>query len=369
MFRSHKFSLQTASRLVFSAALALVAIALVSLPAAAQKATPTNLTSDIPDVGTFTDANLVNPWGLIASPAGPWWVSDNGTGLSTLYDGTGKPQALVVSVPQWDGTPGGNPTGIVFNGTSDFTIGGNATHFLFATEDGTLQGWSSGTSTVISPVNNFPNAVYKGLALGSANGANYLYVANFRGGTVDVFDKNFAAFSFGAGSFVDPMVPSGFAPFNVSNLGGGLLAVTYAKQDAQKHDDVPGPGNGYVTLFDMSGNLKSRLIHTPYANSPWAVVMAPSSGFGGFSGDILVGQFGSGAIVAYTPAGSFVGLLFDPANLQLRVDGVWGMNFGNGTQSGPKTTLYFAAGAFGEAHGILGNITCCSAGPIHTARK
>jgi uncharacterized protein (TIGR03118 family) len=369
MFRSHKFSLQTASRLVFSAALVLVAIALVSLPATAQKATPTNLTSDIPDVGTFTDANLVNPWGLIASPAGPWWVSDNGTGLSTLYDGTGKPQALVVTVPS--GSSGtGTPTGIVFNSTSDFKINGSTALFIYATEDGTISGWSSGTSAVIA-VNNSGsgNAVYKGLALGSAGGINYLYVANFRNGTVDVFDKNFAPFSFGSGSFVDPMVPSGFAPFNVSNLGGGMLAVTYAKQDAAKHDDVPGPGNGYITLFDTAGNLKSRLVHTPYSNSPWAVVMAPASGFGGFSGDILVGEFGSGAIAAYTPAGSFVGLLFDPANLQLRVDGVWGMNFGNGTQSGPKTTLYFAAGAFGEAHGILGNITCCSAGPIHTAKQ
>ena len=369
MFRSHKFSLQTAPRLVFSAALVLVAIALVSLPAAAQKANPTNLTSDIPDVGTFTDANLVNPWGLIASPAGPWWVSDNGTGLSTLYDGTGKPQALVVTVPS--GSSGtGTPTGIVFNSTSDFKINGSTALFIYATEDGTISGWSSGTSAVIA-VNNSGsgNAVYKGLALGSAGGINYLYVANFRNGTVDVFDKNFAPFSFGSGSFVDPMVPSGFAPFNVSNLGGGLLAVTYAKQDAAKHDDVPGPGNGYITLFDTAGNLKSRLAHTPYSNSPWAVVMAPASGFGGFSGDILVGEFGSGAIAAYTPAGGFVGLLFDPANLQLRVDGVWGMNFGNGTQSGPKTTLYFAAGVFGEAHGILGNITCCSAGPIHTAKQ
>ena len=165
-------------------------------------------------------------------------------------------------------------------------------------------------------------------------------------------------------SFVDSTIPSGFAPFNVVNIGNGKLAVTYAKQDADKHDDVPGPGNGYITIFDTSGNILSRLPHLPYLNSPWAVVVAPSSGFGGFSGDILVGQFGSGAIVAYTPAGNFVGLLFNPANLQLQIDGLWGLGFGNGSGSGPTTTLYFTAGAFDENHGILGSITCCSAGAI-----
>ena len=363
MLSPQKLNCPQTNRMFLSAILLLVTIALVSLPAAAQRATPTNLTSDIPNVGTFNDTNLVNPWGLAASAASPWWVSDNGTGLSTLYDGTGSPKALVVTVPS--GTSGtGTPTGIVVNGTSDFQIGGNATHFIFATEDGTISGWSSGTSAVIA-VNNSGsgNAVYKGLALASANGANYLYVANFRNGTVDVFDKNYAPFSFGAGTFVDATIPSGFAPFNVYNLGNNQLAVTYAKQDDAKHDDVPGPGNGYVTIFDTSGNLKYRLVHLPYLNSPWAVVMAPASGFGGFSGDILVGQFGSGAIVAYTPAGNFVGLLLDPAFLHLEIDGLWGLGFGNGTSSGPKTTLYFTAGAFGEAHGIFGSVTCCTQGP------
>jgi uncharacterized protein (TIGR03118 family) len=363
MFTSQKSSLQAVPRRVLTAALVLVTIALISLPAVAQKATPTNLTSDIPNVGTFTDTNLVNPWGLVSSPTGPWWVSDNGTGLSTLYDGTGSPKSLVVTIPS--GTSGtGTPDGIVLNTTSDFKINGSTPVFIFSTEDGTISGWSSGTSAVIA-VNNSGsgNAVYKGLALGAVGGINYLYVANFRNGTVDVFDTNYNPFSFGPGSFVDSSIPSGFAPFNVVNLGGGTLAVTYAKQDAAKHDDVPGPGNGYVTLFSMTGTVMGHLAHTPYSNSPWAVVMAPSTGFGGFSGDILVGQFGSGAIAAYTPAGNFVGLLFDLANLQLRVDGVWGLNFGNGSGSGPKTTLYFTAGPYRENHGILGSITCCSAGP------
>lgn len=371
MFRSQKVSLTITRRLVLMTGLVLMTLALASAPAAAQKATPTFLNSDIPNVGTVTpnDTNLVNPWGMAWLPGGPWWISDNGSGLSTLYDGTGTPKSLVVNVPQWDGTAGGSPDGIVGNGTSDFSIGGNATHFLFATEDGTIQGWSSGTSTVIA-VNNFPNAVYKGLALGSANGNNYLYVANFRGGTVDVFDKNFAPYSgFGSGAFVDSTIPSGFAPFNVANVGGGTLAVTYAKQDAAKHDDVAGPGNGYVTLYDTSGNIKGRLAHTPYSNSPWAVVVAPASGFGGFGGDYLVGQFGSGAIAAYTPAGNLVGLLFNPAALQLQINGLWGLGFGNGMGSGPTTTLYFTAGYFDEAHGILGSITCCSMGPFDVTTR
>ncbi len=363
MLRLQKFSGPNASRLVLIAALVLVTLSLVSLPAAAQKATPTNLTSDIPNVGTFNDTNLVNPWGLVASSSSPWWVSDNGTGLSTLYDGTGSPKSLVVSIPQWDGTPGGNPTGIVLNSTSDFQLSpGNPAVFMWATEDGTIQGWNHNVQPTMAviEVNNFPGAVYKGLALASAGGANYLYAANFRNNSVDVFDGTFAPHSFGAGAFTDSTIPTGFAPFNVVNIGNGNLAVTFAKQDADKHDDVRGPGNGYIDIFDTSGNLLQRLPHLIYLNSPWAVVVAPATGFGGFSGDILVGQFGSGAILAYTPSGQFVGLLLNPAVLQLQIESLWGLGFGNGSGSGPTTTLYFTAGAFEEAHGIFGSITCCS---------
>jgi len=252
---------------------------------------------------------------------------------------------------------------VVFNGTSDFKILNTPAVFLFATEDGTISGWYSGLTTAEIAVNNSPGAVYKGLALASAGGANYLYAANFRAGTVDVFDKSFTAHSFGSGAFVDNTIPMGFAPFNVVNIGNSKLAVTYAKQDAAKHDDVAGPGNGYVDFYDTQGNLLSRLPHIVQLNSPWAVVVAPSTGFGGFGGDTLVGQFGSGAIVAFTPSGDLVGLIFDPAALQLRIEGLWGLGFGNGSGSGPATTLYFTAGVFGEEHGILGSITCCSTGP------
>jgi uncharacterized protein (TIGR03118 family) len=365
MFMSQKFSLQTTPRLIFNAALMLVAIALISLPAAAQRTQPTILTSDIGGISAFTDANLVNPWGITASPASPWWVSDNATGLSTLYDGTGKPAALVVTIPGATGG-NGNPTGTIFNSTSDFQVNGNATHFLFCSEDGSISGWSSGTSAVIAVNNSGSEAVYKGLTLGSANGSNYLYVANFHNGTVDVFDKNFSPFSFGAGAFTDNTLPAGYAPFNVANLGNGQLAVAYAQQDADKHDEVAGIGKGYITVYDMSGSLKFRLQHVLYDNAPWAMVVAPQ-GFGGFGGDILVGMFGSGAIAVYDPTGKFLGILFDPASLNLSINGLWGLGFGNGSSSGPKTTLYFAAGTFDEAHGTFGSIIALS-GPVTTGQ-
>jgi uncharacterized protein (TIGR03118 family) len=357
MLTLQKLPLQTTSPSFLKALLVLVAAALLNLPAVAQKTQVTYLTSDIPLVGTFQDTNLVNPWGMADSPSGPWWVSDNGTGLSTLYDGSGKPQALVVTIPRGSGSGNGLPTGQVFNGTGQFKISGSSAVFIFVTQDGTISGWSSGTSATIAVNNSSSGAVYKGVTLSSAGGNNYLYVANFHNGTVDVFDQNFAPFSFGAGSFTDSTVPAGFAPFNVANVGNGHLAVTYAKQDANKQNDVPGVGNGYITIYDTSGNIVSRLAHTLYNNSPWAVVVAPN-GFGGFGGDYLVSMFGGGTIEAFTPAGNFVGLFFSLANVPLTVDGIWGLGFGNGAigGSGPKTTLYFTAGAFNQAHGIFGSM-------------
>jgi uncharacterized protein (TIGR03118 family) len=351
--KSHKS--RGAVRLLLSAGALLLAGTLFSLPALAQSVQVTILTSDIASVATNTDPNLVNPWGMSFSPSGPWWISDNGTGLTTLYNGAGVPQSLVVTVPPASGTGPGNPTGQVFNGTTDFKISGSPANFIFVTEDGTISGWNGGTTAHIV-VNNNPGAVYKGVALAQSGSANYLYVANFRNGSVDAFDGSFAPHSFGPNAFKDSTIPSTFAPFNVANLGGGKLAVTFAKQDAAKHDDVAGPGNGYVDIFDTSGNLLSRIPHTIFLNSPWAVVMAPASGFGGFSGDILIGNFGSGAIVAYTPAGRLVGLLFDPNIIPLRIDGLWGLSFGNGGSAGPTTTLFFTAGVFGESHGLFGSI-------------
>jgi uncharacterized protein (TIGR03118 family) len=346
-----------ASRAAWMALLSFLTLALLALPAAAQKVNISYLTSDIPNAGAFLDANLVNPWGMSISPSGPWWISDNGTGLSTLYIGSGAPQSLVVTIPSGTGSGTGSPSGTVYNATSDFEINGSQTPFLFCTEDGTISGWYGGSTAFIAVNNNSRGSVYKGMALASANGANYLYVANFNAGAVEVYDRNYASHSFGSNAFVDSSIPSGYAPFNVQLIGTTKLAVTYAKQDAAKHDDVAGPGNGYVDIYDTEGNLQFRLTHNLFLNSPWAVVLAPQS-FSGFSGDLLVGNFGSGLVTAFNATtGAWIGNMQNVNDLPVQIDGLWGLSFGNGGSGGPANTLFFTAGTFGEAHGRLGSMT------------
>ena len=337
--------------------LSLLLLALFTVPALAQKVDISYLTSDISAVGAFPDSHLVNPWGLSIGPTGAWWVSDNATGLSTLYIASGQPQSLVVTIPSASGQGTGTPTGTVYNGsTTDFKIHGFATPFLFCTEDGTVSGWYTGTVAFIT-VNNNNGAVYKGMALASANGANYLYVANFHAGTVEVYDGTYTAHSFGPNAFVDSTLPDGYAPFNVQAIPGNKLVVTYAKQDAAKHDDVPGPGNGAVDIFDTQGNLLTRLVRNIYLNAPWGVAVAPSN-FGGLSNDLLIGNFGSGLITAYNASnGAWIGNVLNANNLPVQIDGLWALNFGNGSQGGPTNTLYFAAGPYGEVHGLFGAIT------------
>jgi uncharacterized protein (TIGR03118 family) len=291
------------------------------------------------------------------SPSGPWWISDNGTGVSTLYNGSGVSQGLVVTIPTGSGSGTGTPTGTVYNATGDFKINGSTPSFLFCTEDGTISGWSGGTSAAIGLNNSTSGAVYKGMALASASGANYLYLANFHAGSVEVYDKNYVAHSFGANAFVDSTIPSGFAPFNVQLIPNNRLVVTYAKQDASKHDDVPGPGNGYVDVYDTQGNLQFRVQHVLYSNSPWGAAVAPQS-FSGFGGDLLVGNFGNGIITAYNAStGAWIGNMQNVNNVVLEIDGLWGLTFGNGSGGGPAGTLFFTAGSFGEKHGIFGAIT------------
>ena len=338
------------------AILSAIALTLLTLPAVAQKVNINYLTSDIPNVAAFPDNNLVNPWGMSISPTGPWWISDNGTGLSTLYNGSGSPQGLVVTIPSAGGGHG-SPTGTVYNSTTDFKINGQTAIFLFSSEDGIISGWYNGTTAFIGANNSGSGAVYKGLAEASAGGANYLYATNFHAGTVDVFDKNFAAHSFGANAFVDTSIPAGYGPFGIQLIAGNKLVVTYAKQDAQKHDDVPGPGNGFVDVYDTSGNLLFRLAHNLFLNSPWGVAVAPQT-FSGFAGDLLIGNFGSGLISAFNASnGTFIGNMLNVNNLPVEIDGLWGLTFGNGGSGGPTGTLFFTAGAFGEAHGIFGSIT------------
>jgi uncharacterized protein (TIGR03118 family) len=321
----------------------------------------TNLLSDIPGVARNTDPNLVNPWGMAAGPTTPIWVSDNGTDKTTLYSGAiaGSPllpAALVVGIPN------GEPTGQVFNPSTDFVVSNGAAHgaalFIFASESGSITGWNPGVpapapSTSAQVGITVPDAVYKGLAITTGSHGDFLYAANFHSGTIDVFNGSYQLVH-RSGSFTDPSLPSGYAPFNIQNIGGRLY-VTYAKQDAAKHDDVAGAGHGFVDVFDLRGHLVQRLVSRGQLNSPWGLAIAPS-GFGRFSGDLLVGNFGDGTINAYNPnTGHFIGQLKNEDGNVIAINGLWGLRFGNGT-AGSATTLVFTAGIADEAHGLMGTI-------------
>lgn len=339
--------------------LAFLACLAAALPGAAVAATidsfvQINLTSDLPGVAANTDPALVNAWGITAGPSTPIWISDNGSGMSTVYNGAGQPfptaSPIVVNIPGPGGMGSGAPTGVVFNGSSGF----GGAHFLWATEDGTIAGWSSGTNAVIEADNSASGAVYKGLALAG----NDLYAANFNAGTIDVFDSSFAPVSV-PGGFLDPTIPAGFAPFDIQNING-LLYVTYAKQDAARHDDIAGAGNGYIDVFDTNGVLQMRLVSNGPLDSPWGLALAPA-GFGPFGGDLLVGNFGDGTINAFDPVnGAFKGVLMDPNGNPIVNQGLWGLAFGNGKFGTSAGTLYFTAGIPGpdmvESHGLFGAI-------------
>jgi uncharacterized protein (TIGR03118 family) len=321
-----------------------------------------NLVADRHHHALFTDPNLVNAWGITASPTGPFWVNDNGTGVATLYDGAGMAQPpgtpLVVTIPLPPGQSGNAaPTGIVFNGnSSDFIVSGSSMSghavFLFATEDGTISGWNPAADPThaILEVNNSPAAVYKGLALASTGSGDFLFAANFRAGTVDEFDSSFHLVR----SFTDPSLTAHrFAPFGIAELNGQLF-VTFAKQKKSKHDDLAGPGNGFVDVFDNSGNFVKRLVSRGKLDSPWGLALAPS-GFSKFGGDLLVGNFGDGHIHAYDPvSGQFRGELVRRRGHPLLIDGLWGLRFGNNGQAGSSGTLFFTAGPAGESHGLFG---------------
>ena len=311
-----------------------------------------NLVSDLPGMASFTDPDLVNPWGVASSGTSPFWVADNGTGLATLYDSLGVKQGLVVTIPPAGGAA---PTGQVFN-PNPANFGGS--HFIFSTEDGTIAAWSGGTNAALSftsPV----GAVYKGLAL-AVNGSNtYIYATNFHNGTIDVLDSGFNKVTLG-GSFTDPTLPSGYAPFGIQT-SGGLLYVTYVLQDAAKHDDVACPGCGFLDVFDTNGNLIQRLVSQGALNSPWGMAWAPS-GFGKFGGDLLVGNFGDGTINVFDPTtGTWLAQLDDPGGSPVTNLGLWNIGFGNGGNGGSKNILYFTAGIPGpdniEDHGLFGGVS------------
>ena len=247
-------------------------------------------------------------------------------------------QSLVVSVPGDDGPA--DPTGIVFNGSNSFVVNDGQGHsgasaFIFASEDGTISGWSPTVplpppSTVahVAVNNSAEGAVYKGLAIGTSSGSQFIYATDFHNNHIDVFNSTFGAVT-PAGTFTDPNIPAGFAPFGIQNIGNELF-VTYAKQDGAGHDDVAGPGNGFVDVYDTSGHLLQHLIAGGALNSPWGLAMAPAN-FGQVSNDLLVGNFGDGEIHAYDPTtGALLGTISDKNGNPLVEDGLWALQFGNG---------------------------------------
>jgi uncharacterized protein (TIGR03118 family) len=313
-----------------------------------------NLVSDIDGVARITDPNLVNPWGLAFGPTTPAWVADNGTDVSTLYSG-GVNGSIPMILPLVVSIPGGAPTGVVFNGGSGFLVNPNqansAARFIFDSEAGQITAWSPNVAPNTTAVSEHttPDAIYKGLAILG----NHLYAANFHAGTIDVFDQSFAPVS-SPGGFKDPNLPAGYAPFNVQDFGHVLL-VAYAQQDADAEDEVAGPGKGYVDVFDGAGHLLRRLISQGPLNAPWGLALAPK-GFGAFSGALIVGNFGDGAINAFDPrTGASLGPLKNRDGNQIKINGLWALRFGNGVIGTPQTLL-FTAGIGDESHGLFGSI-------------
>lgn len=317
----------------------------------------TNLVSDLPGEAEFQDPNLVNPWGL-SSGGGPIWVSDNGTGVTTLYQGNGQLVQLNGNAAITVQPSPSTPTGQVHNGNAA-NFGGAA--FIFATEDGTISSWKNPAAATMPQIAT-ASGVYKGLAIGTSSQGATLYATNFRSGTIDTFNSSFGQASL-TGNFADPNLPSGYAPFGIQNINGKLY-VTYAVQNAAKHDDVAGAGNGIVDVFDTNGNFLQRLVSNGSSlNSPWGLALAPSN-FGTFSGDLLVGNFGDGTIDAFNPSnGTFLGMLTDASGNPIVIDGLWGLLFGSGSSTGGSTNeLFFSAGIPGpngnvEDHGLFGDIT------------
>jgi len=312
----------------------------------------TNFQSDIPGVAQHIDPNLVNPWGMAASANGVIWVSDNGTGVSTLYNQDGTARPLVVEIPTAARNRGiGNPTGVVFNNTAFFRVTKNGTSapaaFIFVSEDGSISGWNptlDQTHAIIA-VDNGTNhgvnrAIYKGATLGVANGHNFLYVTDFHTGKVETYDENFHQVN--PNGFTDPNLPAGYGPFGIRNFNGQIF-VTYAKQDHKREDDVACAGCGFVNVFDTSGNFLRRLISGGELNAPWGLALVDN--------ELWVGNFGDGRINNYDPmTGAFIETLMRADGTPLQFDGLWDLlPLGDG--------VYFTAGIADEEHGLFGLIT------------
>jgi uncharacterized protein (TIGR03118 family) len=363
----------------------------------AQNYTQVNLVANTSGVAPVTDPHLVNPWGVSRTSGSPWWISDNGTGLSTLYNGAGAINPLVVTIPKADPAsktfPTGTPTGTIANASpTDFLLAAGApADFLFSTIDGTISGWNP-TVGVASGATTSTNAVvvvkttngssYTGLTSATVNGKRYLYAANFNKGTVDVYDNAFNKVTLQPSGYADPdrdhssenekpftddRLPRNFVPFNVQAIGNDIV-VTFVLHQEGNPLETDGPGLGYVDVFSSDGQLLKRLEHGDWLNAPWGVALAPLD-FGVFSHDLLIGQFagagtsdGSGTIAAYDLAtGEFIGLVQDATGKTVSISGLWALSPGNSASAGsydpagsPGSELYFTAGPNHGTGGLFG---------------
>jgi uncharacterized protein (TIGR03118 family) len=342
-------------------ALTMVLLSGLSVYAAGSSYQQHSLVADKSGPADHTDSSLINAWGIAFHPDGFAWVADNGTGEATAYDGLGN-KKVEITIPPPAGSLGtAAPTGIVFNDSSDFVVTGNdvsgPSAFIFATEDGTISGWNSdidAAHAVLAVDNSSTGAVYKGIAI-AANGTDrFLYATDFHNNKIDVFDKDFRPTTLSC-SFVDHRMPAGFAPFGIHNVRGNLY-VTYAKQDAVRHDDVAGKGLGVVDVYNANGCLIRRMITRGQLNAPWGIAVAPTD-FGKFSNTLLISNFGDGLINAYDMvSGHFQGALREAKGKPLGIDGLWGIAFGNGVNNQPINALFFAAGPNDESDGLFGQL-------------
>jgi uncharacterized protein (TIGR03118 family) len=345
--------------------LSLGVVMLVSGVAAADPAfEQINLVSDGAVPAPHIDANLVNAWGLAAGPTTAWWVANNGSGTATLYDGSGNPQPLIVNVA-------GAPTGLVFYGGDKFIVSDMHGHmgparFIFANEDGVVQAWSPAvpppapsTTAFIVYSGSDEGDVYKGLAIATdRRGKTRLYVTDFHNGRVVVLDDDFNEVKLHRHAFTDERLPCGYAPFGIAAFDSRIF-VTYALQDAAKHDDVAGPGHGFIDEYDLEGRFIRRVASRGELNSPWGLTVGPEA-FGRFDDALIVGNFGDGRIHAFkqSPWGHFFfdGTLRDKHDRPIVIDGLWSLAPGNGSLAGSVDDLYFTAGPNGEQDGLFGLI-------------
>src|SRR5580704_9593846 len=370
--------------------LGLVCAQVLSLPAAYAQGNSykqTNLVSDTQGMAPVIDPNLVNPWGICIIPGDPFWIADNAspTGVTSLYNAAGAIQGAFTIAPPGGSSNPATPTGCVGNPSGGFTLSGSTSLFIFDTEDGTISGWTGGASSILAVDNSSKTtvatgAVYKGLALVTNSSGSFLLATNFRSGQVEIYDTTFKATQvLGPGAFNDPAPPAvpagsgspGYAPFGVHAItvnSTSMIVVAYALQDMPMHDPVKIAGSGFVDLFSTNGTMLRRITADSHLNAPWGVVVPPA-GFGSLAGDLLVGNFGDGAINAYNfSTGAFVDQMKDSRGAPIVNASLWDMVFGGGgAQSGDPNTMYVTAGLASEMHGLFAAITANATPPASTA--